>query len=586
MRTHYDRQVFGRHASRPKKDLIFAPPHDKKIKKENGQPPLNFLSGFLCLASFSTFASRAFLFVGKFTNKSRTPYGKLAKELNSARKTKTPANKFSIAPASWTVPFILTAFLTVDCYSQINNEPVYPPNRPIPLGHSYDPENPFPGQWDYFPQLKNPLQSMREQQQLQIQQQNIQQMQKFGYETPPTQEQMKVDYYNKLAEAKQRKTQELYAEINSIDNVSRPIDPKVLEEVARIKKRLRVADTNSVDFKSYLKYYNSAYNEIVNMLSGKIPLNLKRAVFLVENAYHKTKLSYEKYCKQIDDLVFICRQIMKEKGLNQNNYMACHFAIQKLFSEKFIYKNTTGQSVTFEPFSYDFVDIFGDNDQTKAFVTKLLNTKVGQCHSMPLLYLIIANELKANAFLALAPNHSYVKFGNQYQAFGFETTNGTFTSDEWVVASGYVSSTAIKNQMYLAPLTIDKIIAECLIDLEEGLDFLFGKSNFSIKCANTTLKYFPSSIRSILTINNILVAECAQTANKYNFPKYEEYYKYPELKKQFDEMVEYEVAVEQTGYMKIPKGQYELWQQTANEEKQRREHLKLLNKLQEYANEK
>jgi len=31
--------------------------------------------------------------VRKFTNKSRTPFGKLAKELNSARKTKTPAKK-------------------------------------------------------------------------------------------------------------------------------------------------------------------------------------------------------------------------------------------------------------------------------------------------------------------------------------------------------------------------------------------------------------------------------------------------------------------------------------------------------------
>ncbi|CAG0962696.1 hypothetical protein FLAV_00786 [Flavobacteriales bacterium] len=97
----------GRHASRPKQDLIFAPPHDKKIKKEKGQPPLNFLSGFLCPASFSTFASRAFLFLGKFKNKKCTPFGKFAKELNSTRKTKTPAKKFSFAPTSWNVLCLL-----------------------------------------------------------------------------------------------------------------------------------------------------------------------------------------------------------------------------------------------------------------------------------------------------------------------------------------------------------------------------------------------------------------------------------------------------------------------------------------------
>lgn len=108
MTTLYDRQVFWRQASRPKQDLIFSPPHDKKIKKEKGQPYINFLSWFLCPASFSTFASRAFLFVGKFTNKSCTPFGKLTKEVNSARKTKTPAKKISFAPASWKVLCLLT----------------------------------------------------------------------------------------------------------------------------------------------------------------------------------------------------------------------------------------------------------------------------------------------------------------------------------------------------------------------------------------------------------------------------------------------------------------------------------------------
>lgn len=70
------------------------------LLKEN--PMLNFLSGFLSSAPFSTFASRAFLFVEKITNKSRTPFGKLAKELNPPRKAKTPAKNFSLAPALYT----------------------------------------------------------------------------------------------------------------------------------------------------------------------------------------------------------------------------------------------------------------------------------------------------------------------------------------------------------------------------------------------------------------------------------------------------------------------------------------------------
>lgn len=560
----------------------------KKDKKEI--PTLNFSSRFLSSASFSTFAVYFLLCVEKITHNKKLATPPTAKELNPTHKTKTRAKKFCLpSGASLTALCLSTILFSFDSFAQINTEPVMPTFQPVPIGHSYTPGNPFPDQWDYFPQLKNPLQSMREQQQQQIQQQNRQQMQKFGTEPQPTQEQMKVDYYDKLTVARQQKTQELFNEINTLDNSQSKIDPKKLIEYERAKKKLRLADTNSVDFKSYRKYYELSYNEITQMLSEKKSLNLKRAVFLIETPFYKNKLSYEKYCKQIDDLVFICKQIMTEKGINPKNYMACHYAIQKLFSEKFTYKNRLGKEEIFEPFSYDF-SVYekhrDDADWKEQFVTRLLDLKVGQCHSMPLLYLILAEELNANAYLALAPNHSYIKFGNQKQAYCFETTNGTFTSDEWIVSSGFISATAIKNQIFLAPLDKKQVIAQSLIDLESGLEFLCGKSDFSIKCANTTLNYLPNSIRAVMIIHNMILAECAKTASKYHFPKYEEYYKYPELKEQFDNMLEVELQIESVGYQKISNEQYEKWRASANGEKERREHLKLMSKLQESANEK
>ncbi len=473
------------------------------------------------------------------------------------------------------IMFLLTSF-SMDVFAQTNLEPVMPSNQ-IPIGKSYNPENPFPDQWNYFPQLKNPLLNINHQ----TQQQNRQQMERVGHQPPPSQHQMTVDYYDKHAIDRQRKEQQLYQLINSSNsNLSNQstISPE-------FNSLFLIADTNTTIFKNHSQQYKTAYNEISGMLSGKKELNLKRAVFVVENAYHQNKLSYDKYNKQIAELVLICKQILKEKGLRSDNYMACHFTIQKLFSEKFTYKNSAGKTIQFIPFGYDFDDYMGKDDHTKMFVTKLLDTKTGQCHSLPLLYLIIAEELNINAYLGLAPNHSYVKFGNQYQSYNFETTNGTFVTDEWIVKSGYISSTAMKNQIYLAPLTKQQVIAECLVDLSAGLDSYFGKSNFTIKCANTALNYFPNSIRSLMTIHNYIVAHCANTAKKYNFPKEMDYHKYPELKKKFDNMVEFELEIEQTGYIKIPPEQYEQWQLTTNEEKQRQEHLKQLNKLQQSANE-
>lgn len=423
------------------------------------------------------------------------------------------------------------------------------------------------------------LSELNRQQQQTTQLQNRQLMIQLGSEPPPAPEQIaEGHYYDNAVLKKEAKQRELYSEINRFSTTKASAISKAERE---LKRKLLLADTANVSYKTYLKFYEKSYAELVKMLNGSVPLNLKRAVFLTESPYYKNKLSYEKYCRQIDSLVYICKQVLKQEGLSENNYMACHYVIQKLFSQPFSY-NTPSGKLTFEPLSYDF-SIYKktEPDFREQFVSRLLNIKKGQCHSMPLLYLILAEELNVNAYLAIAPNHSYVKFGNQKQSFSFETTSGTFTSDEWIVSSGYISASAIKNRIYLDPLTKKQVIAECFVDLGLGLESLYGQSDFSIKCANTTLMYFPNSIRSILTINNMLVAECARTAQKYHFPKYTDYSKYEDLKKQFDEMIEFGLKVEATGYQKIPDEQYEEWRQSANDEQERRDHLKRLKDLQE-----
>jgi hypothetical protein len=308
-----------------------------------------------------------------------------------------------------------------------------------------------------------------------INQQNKQAMQMMGYTPPPTADQMKVNTVDNSAAKRQKEMQELYAEINSISNDVRPVDPKISAARAKEQRKFRLADTNSVDYKTNVKYCYIAYNEITKMLAGETPLSIKRAVFITENAFYKNKLSYEKYCTQINELVFMCKQVMNQEGLNPKNQMACHYVIQKLFADTLVFTNAAGKKVVFKPFSYDFIDIFGDNDRTKDFVTKLLNTKIGQCHSMPLLYLILAEELGTKAYLAFSPNHSYIMFGNQQQAFNFETTIGQLNRDQWIVSSGYITPTAVKNRIYMTPLTSKEVIAECLMDVEHTYDFLFGK---------------------------------------------------------------------------------------------------------------
>ena len=392
----------------------------------------------------------------------------------------------------------------------------------------------------------------------------------MGYSPPPTQEQIRAgNYYDAIALEKEKNRKELYNEINSskYDAVTKKNNVP--------SKNLRLADHNSTDYISSAKYYSSAYKELNAMLDGAIPMNLKRAVFTVENAYYNNTKSYEQFCKKIDNLVFITKQVLKQEGLNANNSLSCHYAIQKLFSDTIVYTDINGKKKTFFPLSYDFDDYWGDKDYSKMFVSKLLNTKTGQCHSLPLLYLLIANELKAEAYLAIAPNHTYIKYPVGRTLYSFECTNGRQTSDDWMVAGGYISTFAQKNKIYLAPLSLKETIAECLVDLSTGYWFKFGYDNFSMQCAQTVLKFYPNCISAMITIDNVGIATCANTAKKYNYPPYSEYQKYPELQQQFDYVNKLDEQIDNTGYMKPSKEDYAKWLATANEEKQKRESERL-----------
>ena len=82
------------------------------------------------------------------------------------------------------------------------------------------------------------------------------------------------------------------------------------------------------------------------------------------------------------------------------------------------------------PYSYDFDDPFGHKDWDNMFVSKLLNTGKGNCHSLPYLYKIIAEELGISAHLALAPNHIYIKHKNEKDGwYNTELTSGIFPID-------------------------------------------------------------------------------------------------------------------------------------------------------------
>lgn len=154
------------------------------------------------------------------------------------------------------------------------------------------------------------------------------------------------------------------------------------------------------------------------------------------------------------------------------------------------------------PYRYDFDDFDGARDWRQMFVTKLLLTRRGNCHSLPLLYKLLAEEVGAPCWLALAPNHIYLKQRNQQAGwYNTELTARAFPRDSWLTTSGYISRETIVNGLYLDTLSARQNLAVCLIDLANGYRRYFASAAdeaFVRQCVTLALETFPTYINALL----------------------------------------------------------------------------------------
>lgn len=259
--------------------------------------------------------------------------------------------------------------------------------------------------------------------------------------------------------------------------------------------------------------YQIAFNDISNMLSGAEKPLFKRAVFVTENAFLKNELLYEDFETSINSLTAFAEAWMKTNSLH--NYHAHDSslvhksgAIYALLKDNIKVKFSNSTVKKHYPFIYDYEDFFGRSQWTKMFVSKLLVTNSGNCHSLPYLYKILADELGIkNAWLSFAPSHIYIK--NWCQGIGWyntELTSGQFPVDAWIMASGYVPTDAVRSGIYMDTLSNLQAIANCALDLAKGYERKFKNytDSFIIKCCDLTLKYHPVNINAIIYKAEIL----------------------------------------------------------------------------------
>lgn len=275
------------------------------------------------------------------------------------------------------------------------------------------------------------------------------------------------------------------------------------------------ADRINYDLPSYgniesTKYYRKAFDQLTELNAENF--SVKKATFIIENAYFEEKQNYEEFENVVKQTGDFLRAKMDELGYDQNRNLAKNFMLFQFFSDTLEIKS---KNLKHLPFKYDFEDYLGVKDWSKMFVSKLLATGKGQCNSLPRLYLILAEEIGAEAFLSLSPNHSYIKFRDEDDNwYNVELTNGIFTTESMILQSGFIKSEALQSGIYMQQMSEKQLLSQLLSDFAQGYARKFGYDQFVKKVIDKALELYPNSITANMINSNYLTIQFEYVAKQ------------------------------------------------------------------------
>ena len=261
---------------------------------------------------------------------------------------------------------------------------------------------------------------------------------------------------------------------------------------------------NRVQAESRSRYYRQAYLEITDMLDGKIPLSVKRAVFLAEWAYYDGDPDYNAFCYGIDTAVAFVQRFIATNGLDQ------YKTGKNLALTEYFFRPYSGNGR--QPFVYDFSDVSAKDDFTHQFVSKVMQTHHGQSRSLPMYYKVLAESLGAEAYIAYAPAHVFIRYRNEDKMYPEDWVNVELTTQQIIPEFFYkehfeISDKAIGNKVYLAPLTDCETVASQLADLAFGYWSKYRcYDEFTRCCCGKSLEYYPQNFNGIIILGKSLEA--------------------------------------------------------------------------------
>jgi regulator of sirC expression with transglutaminase-like and TPR domain len=145
------------------------------------------------------------------------------------------------------------------------------------------------------------------------------------------------------------------------------------------------------------------------------------------------------------------------------------------------------------PFQYDLTDPLGDKPANRK-LTRYLETRRGNCITMPILFASLGERIGLTMTLAEAPLHLFVKYtDDEGRSWNLETTSGAgFTRDDWYRQKLPMTEKAVQNGIYLRALSRNETVALIASFLVEHY-LSIGEYDKAIAVADVLLQRYPNS---------------------------------------------------------------------------------------------
>lgn len=156
-----------------------------------------------------------------------------------------------------------------------------------------------------------------------------------------------------------------------------------------------------------------------------------------------------------------------------------------------------------KPFQYDLTDPLGKKPANRLLST-YLRTHRGNCVSMPILFVALAQRLGLKATLSTAPNHMFVKYMDDVtgKTINLETTSGAYPArDVYIRQNMPMTDEAIANGIYMKTLSKKEVLA-VMADIVIEHAFATGQYQQGWDIANVISPYYPNNLSALLAPTN------------------------------------------------------------------------------------